>query len=76
MQGIESNPGVCGGEPCIVRTRVPVWDLEQAHRLGSSESGLLRCYPSLRAEDLVNAWAFVRANRTDIDRQILENEDA
>jgi Protein of unknown function (DUF433) len=22
--GIESTPGVCGGEPCIVRTRIPV----------------------------------------------------
>ena len=31
--GIESTPGVCGGEPCIVRTRIPVWTLEQARRL-------------------------------------------
>ncbi len=23
--GIESRPGVCGGVPCIVRTRIPVW---------------------------------------------------
>src|SRR5262249_12405953 len=23
--GIESLPGVCGGEPCIVRTRIPLW---------------------------------------------------
>jgi uncharacterized protein (DUF433 family) len=22
--GIESAPGVCGGEPCIVRTRIPI----------------------------------------------------
>ena len=22
--GIESTPGVCGGEPCIVRTRIPI----------------------------------------------------
>ena len=28
--GIESNPGVCGGEPCIVRTHVPVWVLTPA----------------------------------------------
>jgi Protein of unknown function (DUF433) len=28
--GIESRPGVCGGEPCIIRTRIPVWVLEQA----------------------------------------------
>ena len=23
--GIESNPDVVGGDPCIVRTRIPVW---------------------------------------------------
>ena len=28
--GIESRPGVCGGEACVVRTRIPVWLLEQA----------------------------------------------
>src|SRR5947208_15925204 len=60
--GIESNPGVCGGEPCVVRTRVPVWVLEQARRLGVSEADILRCYPTLRAEDLVNAWSYVRAH--------------
>src|SRR5438874_7273797 len=74
--GIESNPGVCGGEPCIVRTRIPVWLLEQARRLGASEAELLRAYPTLRAEDLANAWAYVRSHREEIDEQIRENEDA
>lgn len=74
--GIESTPGVCGGEPCIVRTRIPVWVLEQARRLGSSEADLLRGYPTLRAEDLTNAWAYVRAHRDEIDHQIRENEEA
>ena len=46
--GIESNPAVCGGEPCIVRTRIPVWLLVQLQRLGMSEAELLRNYPSLR----------------------------
>jgi uncharacterized protein (DUF433 family) len=74
--GIESRPGVCGGEPCIVRTRIPVWVLEQARRLGTSEADLLRSYPTLRAEDLVNAWAYVRAHRDEIEHQIRDNEDA
>jgi uncharacterized protein (DUF433 family) len=74
--GIESMPGVSGGEPCIVRTRIPVWVLEQARRLGTSEADLLRSYPTLRAEDLTNAWAYVRAHCEEIDRQILENEEA
>jgi uncharacterized protein (DUF433 family) len=74
--GIESTPGVCGGEPCIVRTRIPVWALEQARRLGTSEADLLRAYPTLRADDLANAWAYVRAHPADIDQQIAENEAA
>jgi uncharacterized protein (DUF433 family) len=74
--GIESVPGVCGGEPCIVRTRIPVWVLEQARRLGTSEAELLRAYPTLRAEDLANAWAYVRSHRDEIEQEIRENEDA
>lgn len=74
--GIESRPGVCGGEPCIVRTRIPVWVLEQARRLGTSEADLLHSYPTLRAEDIVHAWAYVRAHRDEIDQQIRDNEEA
>jgi len=74
--GIESSPDICGGEPGIVRTRIPVWVLEQARRLGGTEADLLRIYPSLRAEDLVNAWAYVHSNKDEIDRQIRENEAA
>ena len=74
--GIESNPEVCGGEPCIVRTRIPVWVLAQARRLGISEADLLRSYPALRAEDLVNAWGYYRAHQDEIDAQVRQNEEA
>jgi len=74
--GIESTPGVCGGEPCIVRTRIPVWVLVHARRLGTSEADLLRSYPTLRAEDLANAWAYARAHQEEIEQQILANETA
>jgi uncharacterized protein (DUF433 family) len=74
--GIDTIAGLCGGEPVIVRTRIPVWLLEQARRLGSSEADLLRLYPGLHAEDLASAWAYVRSHRDEIDRQIRENESA
>jgi uncharacterized protein (DUF433 family) len=74
--GIESKPDVCGGEPCIVRTRIPVWILVQARQLGTSEAELLRAYPTLRAEDLTNAWAYARSHREEIAQQIHENEEA
>ena len=74
--GVESRPGVCGGDPCIVRTRIPIWILEQARRLGTRESELLHAYPTLRAEDLANAWAYVRSHRQEIEDRIRENEVA
>lgn len=74
--GIESSPDVCGGDARIVRTRIPVWVLEQSRRLRASEADLLRNYPQLRAEDLANAWAYVGAHRDELDRQIEENEEA
>lgn len=74
--GIQSDPAVCGGEARIVRTRIPVWVLEQARRHSISEADILRSYPSLRAEDLANAWAYVRGHPDEIERQIRENEAA
>ena len=74
--GIESVTNVCGGEPCIVRTRIPVWVLVQAKLLGTTQAELLRCYPTLRTEDLSNAWAYYLAHRDEIELQIRENEEA
>lgn len=75
VRGIESVPGVCGGEPCIARTWIPVWVLEQGRRLGSSEADLLEAYPTLQAADLENAWNYVAIHRDEIEQQIRENED-
>jgi uncharacterized protein (DUF433 family) len=72
--GIEKTPGVAGGEACIVRTRIPVWVLENYRRLGWSESVILENYPGLRAADLVNAWAYVDAHLEEIEKVIQANE--
>jgi uncharacterized protein (DUF433 family) len=48
--------------------------LVEALHSGASEAQLLLSYPSLRAEDLTNAWAYYRANKEEIDGEILENE--
>jgi uncharacterized protein (DUF433 family) len=74
--GIDVDPTVCGGDACIARTRIPVWLLVQARRLGATEAALLEAYPTLRAEDLVNAWTYARLHPTDIDEQIRVNEAA
>ncbi|HND53953.1 MAG TPA: DUF433 domain-containing protein [Pirellulaceae bacterium] len=74
LSGVTSTPGICGGEPRIVNTRIPVWTLEQMRRQGLSESEILRCYPTLRAADLVHAWAYVDQHGLEIDEQIRLNE--
>ena len=74
--GIEIRLDVCGGEPCVANTRIPVWVLEQARRLGTSDSDLLRTYPILRAEDLIHAWTYAKAHTVEIDCQIVANEQA
>ncbi len=73
--GVESIPGVCGGEPCIAQSHIPVWLLEQAWRLGTSEADLLLAYPTLHAQDLANASGYVRAHPEQVDQQIKANED-
>jgi uncharacterized protein (DUF433 family) len=74
--GIDARPSVCGGEACIVRTRIPVWVLVKARREGLTEEALLHAYPSLRAEDLANAWGYARSHATEIEQQIQSNESA
>jgi uncharacterized protein (DUF433 family) len=74
--GIDLTDGVCGGEPCIARTRIPVWILEQARRSGASEAELLLSYVGLRAQDLASAWAYVRTHRDQIEAQIRDNDAA
>ena len=74
--GVEKIPGVAGGDACIVRTRIPVWSLENYRRLGWSEAEILENYPALRAADLVNAWAYANAHPDEINQAIRSNEEA
>jgi len=46
LPGIESNPEVAGGEPCIVRTRIP--------RMGSGTGKEARCKRSRLTQDVSN----------------------
>jgi uncharacterized protein (DUF433 family) len=72
--GIDSRPEVCGGDPCVVRTRIPVWTLVQARHLGTTEADILAAYPVLHVEDLAEAWAYYRVHRDEIEKQIASND--
>ena len=74
VPGIERTPGVCGGEACVVDTRIPVWVLVRARQLGGSEERILEDYPSLSRKNLDAAWAYYALHRADIEQQIESNE--
>jgi uncharacterized protein (DUF433 family) len=73
-EGIEKKDGVMGGAACIRQTRIPVWLLYRARQLGLSEGDLLKSYPGLNAEDLVNVWKYAASHAKEIEAQIKENE--
>lgn len=68
--------GVCGGEACLSGTRIPVWVLEQFRQLGLSDTKLLLAYPTLEAEDLSEAWHYVKTHPTEIEQAIEANTGA
>ncbi len=74
-QGIEKTPGVCGGDACIAKTRIPIWGLVNARRLGITETELLYDYPTISALDLANAWAYAEAYADEIEIAIRRNEE-
>jgi uncharacterized protein (DUF433 family) len=73
---IIADPGICGGAARLIRTRIPVWTLERMRQLGVSEADILHGYPSLRAADLVQAWAYVASHRDEIEQAMREQEEA
>ena len=73
--GITCTPGVCGGEPCVANTRIPVWSIANWRILGLSDVEILENYPTLKPGDLENAWKYIEDHEEEIRTQIKENEE-
>jgi uncharacterized protein (DUF433 family) len=67
---IQVTAGVCGGQPRIRNTRIPVWTLVAFRKQGADEEELLRNYPTLSKRDLSAAWAYYEQHREEGDRAI------
>lgn len=74
---IQKTPGKCGGRACIRDTRIPVWSMVNARRLGASDDDLLRYFVTpLTPADVQAAWAYFDKNPDEIEGDIRENEEA
>jgi uncharacterized protein (DUF433 family) len=72
---VQKTPNVCGGRACIRKTRITVWGLVNARRLGATEDQILQNIVGLTPEDLLAAWDYYRDHRAEIDQDIRENEE-
>ena len=73
---IQKTPGVIGGDACIRRTRIAVWMLVEARRLGISDERLLEDFPGLTQDDLNAAWAYHATHPEEIETAIRDHNEA
>ena len=74
---IQKTPAVCGGDACIRDTRIPVWSVVQAHRLGVSPQELLIHFVTpLTPADVQAALTYYDEHAEEINHEIRLNEEA
>src|SRR5438309_1674284 len=65
---IQKTPDVCGGDACIRNTRIPVWSLVAARRLGASDEELLHYFVTpLTPADVQAGWGYYVQHPDEID---------
>lgn len=70
---IQSDPEICGGEPVISGTRIPVRVLAVWTQKGKSVDEIASMYPNLTHAMVHDALSFYYDHREWIDRLIEEN---
>lgn len=72
--GVTHTPGVCGGRACIRDTRIPVWSIVEAKKMGSTDVELLQSFQGLTAEDITNAMRYYHGHRDEIETDIADQD--
>ena len=70
---IERVRGVCGGDPVVVGTRIPVWPIVSYANQGATVQQLLEHYPHLTAAQVYDALSYYYDHKDETDRLIREN---
>src|SRR6516165_5940122 len=73
---IASDPGICGGKPCVEGTRIRVQDVYVWHDLqGKSADEIVSRFPQLSLADVYAALTYYWDHRDVIQRQMSEADD-
>jgi uncharacterized protein (DUF433 family) len=73
---IVRDPAVCGGEPTIEGTRVPVRSIIIQWQFYRDLERVQSAFPRVNVPTIKEALAYYEAHREEIDRLIEENERA
>jgi len=74
---IQKTPGKCGGRACLRNTRIPVWSIVVARRLGVADPVLLHYFVTpLTPADIQAARAYFEQHPEEIATDIQQNENA
>lgn len=69
---VVSTPGICGGQPRIAGTRIPLWTLAAYWSQKVSDSELLRFFPHLDAGQIKAAQDYYLVHQREIDEAARE----
>ncbi len=73
---LESQPGVCGGRPCIAGTRIRVQDVFVWHELqGLTADEIVSRFPQLTMADVYAALSYYWDHRDEIQRDMQAESD-
>jgi uncharacterized protein (DUF433 family) len=67
---IAKVPGMCGGDPIIVGTRIRVADIVTMRRNGYTTGAIIRAHPGLHKKWIQAAMQYYRSHQSEIDEYI------
>ena len=70
---VEQREGVCGGEPIVVDTRIPVRIIAGWMKMGKSVDEIAMMYPNLNHAKIHDALSYYYDNKNFIDILLNEN---
>ena len=72
---ITRTPGVVGGRARIRNTRIPVWSVVEAKKMGLADERILEIFPALSLNDIENALQYYATHRAEIEADLAEQEE-
>jgi uncharacterized protein (DUF433 family) len=70
---VEQRKSVCGGEPIVVGTRIPVRIIAGWMKMGKSVDEIAMMYPNLNHAKIYDALSYYYDNKDSIDILLREN---